>query len=74
MRWLADHYRVVGLGEFIERLTSGASLQSMAALTFDDGYAGVFEHAVPILQALGMPATVFIVADAVGRFRTVLVG
>ena len=67
MQWLADHYRVVGLREFIDRLTNGASVRSMAALTFDDGYAGVFEHAVPILDALKMPATVFIVADAVGR-------
>ena len=67
MRWLADHYQVVGLSEFIGRLTNGASVRSMAALTFDDGYAGVFEHAVPILDALRMPATVFIVADAVGR-------
>jgi len=67
MRWLADHYQVVALSEFIDRLTNGASVRSMAALTFDDGYAGVFEHAVPILDALRMPATVFIVADAVGR-------
>ena len=66
VRWLAEHYHVVGLSEFIGRLTSGASLRSVAALTFDDGYAGVFEHAVPILHALGIPATVFIVADAVG--------
>jgi peptidoglycan/xylan/chitin deacetylase (PgdA/CDA1 family) len=66
MRWLADHYRVVGLSEFIERLTQGSSLRSTAALTFDDGYAGVFEHAVPVLDMLRMPATVFIVADAVG--------
>ena len=67
MRFLADHYRVVPLREFIEQLTSGASLRSTAALTFDDGYAGVFEHAVPILDRLRLPATVFIVADAVGR-------
>jgi len=67
MRWLADHYHVVPLSEFIDRLTRGVSLRSTAALTFDDGYTGVFEHAVPVLNALRMPATVFIVADAVGR-------
>jgi peptidoglycan/xylan/chitin deacetylase (PgdA/CDA1 family) len=67
MRWLADHYEVVSLREFIEKLARGASLRSTAALTFDDGYAGVFEHAVPILDRLRMRATVFIVAGAVGR-------
>jgi peptidoglycan/xylan/chitin deacetylase (PgdA/CDA1 family) len=28
------------------------------------GYAGVFEHAVPVLQAVGVPATVFVVGTA----------
>lgn len=35
-------------------------------LTFDDGYADFFEHAWPLLDAYKFPATVFIVADAVG--------
>ena len=41
----------------------GASLRRVAAITFDDGYAGVFEHAWPLLNALGIPATVFLVAE-----------
>jgi peptidoglycan/xylan/chitin deacetylase (PgdA/CDA1 family) len=48
-------------------LMSGTSMRSIAAVTFDDAYAGVFEHAVPILRALAVPATVFVVARAVGR-------
>jgi peptidoglycan/xylan/chitin deacetylase (PgdA/CDA1 family) len=67
MRWLAAHYTVVTLGEFVGRLIAGASMRSIAAVTFDDGYAGVFEHAVPILDALAVPATVFVVAGEVGR-------
>jgi len=35
----------------------------MATLTFDDGYEGVFEHAWPLLRELGLPATVFVVAE-----------
>lgn len=66
MRWLAAHYDVIGLHELTERLLSGQRLRSVAAVTFDDGYAGVFEHAVPVLDALRMPATVFVVAEAVG--------
>ncbi len=67
MRWLAAHYTVVTLRDFVDRLTTGTSMRSIAAVTFDDGYAGVFEHAVPILHALAVPATVFVVAGAVGR-------
>jgi peptidoglycan/xylan/chitin deacetylase (PgdA/CDA1 family) len=67
MRWLAAHYAVVSLREWLDRMDAGASLRSVAAITFDDGYAGVFEHAVPILDALRIPATVLLVAEAVGH-------
>ncbi len=36
------------------------------ALTFDDGFKDVMEHALPTLQALRLPATFFAVAGAVG--------
>lgn len=36
-------------------------------LTFDDGFLGVYEHAAPVLQELGWPATVFLVSRLVGR-------
>lgn len=67
IRWLAAHYEVVSLREFSERLSARMSLRSVAAVTFDDGYAGVFKYALPLLDTLGIPATVFLVAQAVGR-------
>ena len=36
------------------------------ALTFDDGFKDVMEHAVPVLRSLGFPATFFIVTGVVG--------
>ena len=36
------------------------------ALTFDDGYASVAEHAAPILEAHGFPYALFLVTDRVG--------
>jgi peptidoglycan/xylan/chitin deacetylase (PgdA/CDA1 family) len=67
MRWLAAHYDVVSLREFSTRLTGRRTARrAMAAVTFDDGYAGVFRYAFPVLDMLGIPATVFLVARAVG--------
>ena len=67
MRWLSGHYDIVSLREAVDRLERGDSLHSVAVIAFDDGYTGVFEHAAPILQSLGISATVFVVAAAVGR-------
>ncbi|HEV8509908.1 MAG TPA: polysaccharide deacetylase family protein [Gemmatimonadales bacterium] len=67
MRWLARAYEVVSLAELVNRLAAGVSLRGVAAVTFDDGYNGVFDDAWPLLQDLGMPAAVFVVAEAPER-------
>jgi peptidoglycan/xylan/chitin deacetylase (PgdA/CDA1 family) len=64
MRWLAEHYEVVSLRALSDHIRHHEPVRGMAAITFDDGYAGVFEHAVPVLEAHRLPATVFVVADA----------
>jgi peptidoglycan/xylan/chitin deacetylase (PgdA/CDA1 family) len=66
MRWLAERYEVVSLRELAQRLATGGRLKKVAAITFDDGYASVYDHAVPVLRALGLPATIFVVAEAPG--------
>lgn len=67
VKWLAARYDVVSLRELAGRIARGGPLRRVAAITFDDGYAGVFEHAVPLLASLGLTATVFVVADAPDR-------
>jgi peptidoglycan/xylan/chitin deacetylase (PgdA/CDA1 family) len=37
----------------------------VSAITFDDGWRGVYDHAWPILRDCGLPFTVFVVADTV---------
>jgi len=69
MRWLADHYDILPLSEFLDRLVDGKPMRQQATLTFDDGYAGVFEHAWPVLRDLGLSATVFIITGAPARRR-----
>jgi len=39
------------------------------AITFDDGFADNLDHALPILESLGIPATFFITSGAVGSGR-----
>jgi len=67
MRWLANNYDVVPLRDLVGRVSQGESLRGVAAVTFDDGYGGVFDHALPVLRDLSIPATVFIVAEAPER-------
>ena len=37
------------------------------AITFDDGFANLAEHAFPLLERYGLPATVFVVSEYCGR-------
>jgi peptidoglycan/xylan/chitin deacetylase (PgdA/CDA1 family) len=67
LRWLSAHYTIVALDELVNRIARGGPLRGVAALTFDDGYAGVFDVAWPLLHSLGIPATVFVVAGAPDR-------
>jgi peptidoglycan/xylan/chitin deacetylase (PgdA/CDA1 family) len=60
--WLARHRALQGLDAALSRVRRSGSLPAgMSAITFDDGFASVYDHAYPILQRLGIPATVFVV-------------
>lgn len=62
-------YQPVSAERFVEWLDGGSVLNVPRpfVLTFDDGYAGIHEHAWPLLRELGWPATVFLVAGLVGN-------
>jgi len=61
LEYLNTHYEIVSLDEIPERQPGQA-----VAVTFDDGYGGVYRRAFPILRRLGVPATAFVVTDFIG--------
>lgn len=62
--WLAMHRRVVPLHRAAEMSDASGRLPARtAALTFDDGFESLFEHALPVLVRHRLPATVFLVAE-----------
>jgi peptidoglycan/xylan/chitin deacetylase (PgdA/CDA1 family) len=66
--WLGQHFRFLTLDELGERLENGDPFnEPLAAITFDDGYAGVYHHALPLLQRKGIPAGIFVVTETLGR-------
>jgi peptidoglycan/xylan/chitin deacetylase (PgdA/CDA1 family) len=61
VEFLCRHFTVVGLDEAV-----AAASPRVVALTFDDGYRGVYTRAFPVLREYGLPATVFLVTERIG--------
>jgi len=60
-------YRVLSLQEVLQVVHGERPSPSKAvALTFDDGYRGLLDHALPVLERFGFRATFFLVSDRVG--------
>src|SRR5262245_59416812 len=66
--WIGRRYRFLTLDELGAQLERGEPFERpSAAVTFDDGYVGVYRHAMPLLKRKGIPAGVFIVTELTGR-------
>ena len=63
---VAAPVRPVSLERIAGELEQGGPERPSVAITFDDGFAGVAEHAAPLLAERAIPATVFCVAEHVG--------
>jgi peptidoglycan/xylan/chitin deacetylase (PgdA/CDA1 family) len=62
--WLAGSRQVVPLLDAVGRLDgSGRLPRGQVALTFDDGFEALYEHALPVLLRYRLPGTVFLVAQ-----------
>jgi peptidoglycan/xylan/chitin deacetylase (PgdA/CDA1 family) len=68
MRVLAESgARLVPLTDLPSLISAPSTRAPVVALTFDDGFLSVYEHALPVLTRYGFPATVFVVSDYCGR-------
>ncbi|MEQ1512500.1 MAG: polysaccharide deacetylase family protein [Lysobacteraceae bacterium] len=61
------HYHVVSLDDLLRARRDGTGLPVRALLiSFDDGWLDNVDYAMPALQRAGLPAVMFVAADAVG--------
>lgn len=66
---LRRHGRTLPLPELLTLIEEGDLPENSAAVTFDDGYADNLHGAKPLLERHGIPATFFLVSDAIGNSR-----
>ena len=61
-------FRFIDLDELGYHIAAGKPFdEPVAAVTFDDGYRDVYEHAFPILKRKGIPAGMFVVTELVDK-------
>jgi peptidoglycan/xylan/chitin deacetylase (PgdA/CDA1 family) len=61
---LGERFHVVDLPEVL-----ASDDEPRLAVTFDDGYRNFFTEALPVLESLGVPTTLFVVTELVGADR-----
>ncbi len=68
IRWLCDRgFTALSLDAAADLLEGKVGdVRRPVVLTFDDGYACVVEHALPVLEQAGFCATLFVVTELVG--------
>ncbi len=67
---LGERFQFVDLHDLLRPNRACWPLRPSVAVTFDDGYRCCYTDALPVLQRLGVPATVFVVTEFVDTGRS----
>lgn len=68
MQWLAARFELVTMTRAVEILAGREEAKrDVAVVTFDDGYDGLLEHALPALRDVRAPATLYVSTAIVAR-------
>jgi peptidoglycan/xylan/chitin deacetylase (PgdA/CDA1 family) len=65
-RFFKRSFDVVPLDDIVNRMHRRRPIGRALAITFDDGYQDNYRYAAPILEALSLPATFFVVSGWIG--------
>jgi peptidoglycan/xylan/chitin deacetylase (PgdA/CDA1 family) len=60
LTYIKSHYNVISLKQLIDDLKNKTLKDKSLVITFDDGYQDNFNNALPILEELNIPATIFV--------------
>jgi len=67
LEWLRTRYQMVPLHDIVDRIRRRTTWnQPCCAITFDDGWHDNLQYALPVLQRMKIPATIFVVGDRIG--------
>jgi peptidoglycan/xylan/chitin deacetylase (PgdA/CDA1 family) len=68
IQWLStNNYQLISPAQWLDWCRTGAGLPDKAVLlTFDDAYADLCEHALPVLRQYGFSAEIFVVTGLIG--------
>jgi len=67
MEYLQRYYRCMSLDDALAEMSRSGLNEPTACVTFDDGYLSNRSLAQPILERLGIPATVYVATGFIGR-------
>jgi peptidoglycan/xylan/chitin deacetylase (PgdA/CDA1 family) len=67
LKVLHEVARPTSLGQLVQTLSRGDVPHGAVVITLDDGYADNLYNAKPLLEATGVPATVFVISGEMGR-------